>query len=73
MSHGISANVVHKWRRRASAGSMPLADTAFIAVALSTPMATAAQDTRNVKDQELRDKNEAKGTERGVRAVHLNR
>ncbi len=46
MSHGINANVVHKWRRLASAGTAPLADAAFIPVALPAPVTTAAQDIR---------------------------
>jgi transposase len=46
MSHGINANVVHKWRRLASAGAVPLAQAAFIPVALPAPVTTAAQDIR---------------------------
>ena len=46
MSHGINANVVHKWRRLANAGSMPVADAGFISVALPAPVARAAQDIR---------------------------
>lgn len=46
MSHGINANVVHKWRRLANAGAAPCADTAFIPMALPTPLPTAAQDIR---------------------------
>ncbi|QDL39698.1 transposase [Rhodoferax sediminis] len=44
MSHGINANVVHKWRRLTNAGAAPCADAAFIAVALPAPVATAAHD-----------------------------
>jgi len=46
MSHGINANVVHKWRRLANAGAVPLAEAAFIPVALPAPVTTAAQDIR---------------------------
>jgi transposase len=40
------ANVVHKWRRLANVGSMPVSDPGFIAVALPAPVATPAQDIR---------------------------
>ena len=47
LSHGINANVVHKWRRLAHAGAEPLAAVAsFIPVALPAPVATATQDIR---------------------------
>lgn len=46
MSHGINANVVHKWRRLASAGAVPLAQAAFISIALPAPVTTEAQDIR---------------------------
>lgn len=46
MSHGINANVVHKWRRQASAGAVPLAQAAFIPFALPAPVTSAAQDIR---------------------------
>lgn len=48
MSHGINANVVHKWRRLAQAGTGtgPAADAGFIAVALPAPAVMAAQDIR---------------------------
>jgi transposase len=46
MSHGINANVVHKWRRLASVGTIPLAEAAFIPVALPAPVTTVAQDIR---------------------------
>ena len=46
MSHGINANVVHKWRRLANAGAAPCADATFIPVALPVPVATAAPDIR---------------------------
>ena len=44
MSHGINANVVHKWRRQASAATTPVAS--FIPVALPAPAATPLQDIR---------------------------
>ena len=46
MSHGINANVVHKWRRLASAGAAPLVDGAFIPVVLPPPAANAVHDIR---------------------------
>jgi transposase len=46
MSHGINANVVHKWRRLAHGGGAPSAVADFIAVALPAPVPTAAQDIR---------------------------
>ena len=45
MSHGINANVVHKWRRLAQATGAP-AVGAFIPVTLAAPVAAAAQDIR---------------------------
>ena len=44
MSHGINANVVHKWRRLASPGSAPVAS--FIPVALPAPSAAPQEDIR---------------------------
>ena len=44
MSHGINANVVHKWRRQANAGSVPVAS--FIPVALPMPAVAPQQDIR---------------------------
>ena len=44
MSHGINANVVHKWRRLASAGTRPVA--AFIPVALPAPATAPQQDIK---------------------------
>lgn len=35
MSHGINANIVHKWRRLAGAAALPVAS--FVAVALPAP------------------------------------
>lgn len=46
MSHGINANVVHKWRRLANAGAAPLANAAFVPIALPAPVATVVQDIR---------------------------
>jgi transposase len=46
MSHGINANVVHKWRRLANAGGARLAEAAFMPIALPAPVATVAQDIR---------------------------
>lgn len=46
LSHGINANVVHKWRRLAHAGTEPLAVGSFIPVALPAPVAPATQDIR---------------------------
>jgi transposase len=45
MSHGINANVVHKWRRQANSRSAPAAVPAFVPVALAGAPA-AAQDIR---------------------------
>ncbi len=46
LSHGINANVVHKWRRLAHAGTEPLAVGSFIPVAVPAPVAPATQDIR---------------------------
>jgi transposase len=40
MSHGINANIVHKWRRLAGTGPLPVAS--FIPVALPTPTCAAS-------------------------------
>lgn len=45
MSHGINANVVHKWRRLASAAAVPVPAASFIPVALPAP-AAPTQDIR---------------------------
>jgi transposase len=37
LSHGINANVVHKWRRLAHAGAAPLPVASFLPVALPAP------------------------------------
>ena len=46
LSHGINANVVHKWRRHAHAGTEPLAVGSFLPVALPAPVTPATQDIR---------------------------
>ena len=42
MSHGINANIVHKWRRRAGGAALPLAS--FVPVALPAPTRTLPAD-----------------------------
>ncbi|MBI5279739.1 MAG: transposase [Burkholderiales bacterium] len=37
MSHGINANVVHKWRRVANVGAVAMPAASFIPVALPAP------------------------------------
>jgi transposase len=44
LSHGINANVVHKWRRLAGAASLPIAS--FVPVALPAPTCAAPADIR---------------------------
>jgi len=44
MSHGINANVVHKWRRLAGAPPLPVAS--FVPVALPAPSCTPPADIR---------------------------
>ena len=44
MSHGINANIVHKWRRLAGAAPLPVAS--FIPVALPAPACESAADIR---------------------------
>ena len=44
LTHGINANVVHKWRRLAGAG--PLPDASFVPVALPAPTCAAPADIR---------------------------
>ncbi len=44
MSHGINANIVHKWRRLAGAASLPVAS--FIPVALPAPTSAVPADIR---------------------------
>jgi transposase len=46
MSHGINANVVHKWRRLAREGAAPLPGASFIPVALPAPSEVALPDIR---------------------------
>lgn len=49
LSHGVNANLVHKWRREA-AGALPptrqMATPGFISLALNAPPAVAAPDIR---------------------------
>ena len=44
MSHGINANVVHKWRRLAGAAPLPIAS--FVPVALPAPACVMPSDIR---------------------------
>lgn len=44
LSHGINANVVHKWRRLAGAAPLPAAS--FVPVALPAPSYAAPADIR---------------------------
>jgi transposase len=44
LSHGINANIVHKWRRLA--GAAPLAVASFIPMALPAPAGAAPADIR---------------------------
>ena len=44
LSHGINANVVHKWRRLAGAAPLPVAS--FVPVALPAPTCAAPADIR---------------------------
>ncbi len=44
MSHGINANVVHKWRRLAGAAPLPV--SSFVSVALPAPVCPAPADIR---------------------------
>ena len=44
LSHGINANVVHKWRRHAGAAPLPVAS--FVPVALPAPTCAAPADIR---------------------------
>lgn len=46
MSHGINANVVHKWRRQAHAGAVAVTAPSFVPLALPAPVAMAPQDIR---------------------------
>jgi transposase len=46
LSHGINANVVHKWRRLAQGPSLDLQVPTFVPVALPAPNCTAAPDIR---------------------------
>lgn len=45
LSHGLNANLVHKWRREARQGEAPLAGKPeFIPVQLATPTQAARQE-----------------------------
>lgn len=44
LSHGINANVVHKWRRLA--GAVPLPVASFVPVALPAPTCSVPADIR---------------------------
>jgi transposase len=44
MSHGINANIVHKWRRLAGAAPVPAAS--FVPVSLPAPACATAADIR---------------------------
>lgn len=44
LSHGINANVVHKWRRLAGAAPLPVGS--FVPVALPAPTCAAPADIR---------------------------
>ena len=48
MSHGINANVVHKWRRLANSAAtpVPVPAASFIPVALPAPATAPQQDIR---------------------------
>ena len=46
LSHGINANVVHKWRRLAHAPSLDLQVPNFVPVALPAPSCAPAPDIR---------------------------
>ena len=46
LSHGINANVVHKWRRLAHGPSLDLQVRTFVPVALSAPSCAPAPDIR---------------------------
>jgi transposase len=48
MSHGINANVVHKWRRLANAAAVPMSapEASFIPVALPAASMAPAHDIR---------------------------
>ncbi len=46
LSHGINANVVHKWRRQVNAGAVAVPAASFVPLALPAPVVTAPQDIR---------------------------
>ena len=46
LSHGINANIVHKWRRFAHAGAVAVPAASFVPVALSAPACAVSADIR---------------------------
>src|SRR3954469_1255244 len=46
MSHGINANVVHKWRRLANAPAVPASVASFVPVELPAATTARQQDIR---------------------------
>lgn len=46
LSHGINANVVHKWRRLAHSDAAPTPVASFVPVALPAPSCPAPADIR---------------------------
>jgi transposase len=46
LSHGINANIVHKWRRLANASCTPLPVASFVPIALPSPSCAAPADIR---------------------------
>ena len=50
LSHGLNANLVHKWRRLAGSASRAPATTEFIPIALApTPLAAAVQPAHSIE------------------------
>jgi transposase len=46
LSHGINANVVHKWRRLAGGQEAAAAQSAFVPLSLPAPASSAVPDIR---------------------------
>jgi len=46
LTHGINANVVHKWRRLAAGEAMAAPAAAFVSIPLPAPMAAPVADIR---------------------------
>lgn len=48
LSHGVNANVVHRWRRlaRMDAGAAAVSSREFVPVAMEAPVARAGEDIR---------------------------